>query len=63
MQIHEKVDRLDDALIDAKKVMTLDPSYPSIQTIVNKLQAKHDEKMNKLKDEALGKLKDLATQS
>lgn len=59
MQINEKADKIDEALADAKAIKEFDPSYPNINSIVNKLQIKHDEKMNKLKDEALGKLKDL----
>lgn len=59
MQINEKADKLDEALADAKKIREVDPTYPKIGSTVDKLQAKYDEKMNKLKDEALGKLKDL----
>ena len=59
MQINEKADKLDEALADAKKIREVDPTYPKIASTVDKLQAKYDEKMNKLKDEALGKLKDL----
>lgn len=59
MQIHDKADRFEEALADAKRVKELDASYPKIGSIVDRLQLRHDEKMQKMKDEALGKLKDL----
>ena len=59
MQINEKADKLDEALADAKKIREVESTYPKIESTVDRLQTKYDEKMNKLKDEALGKLKDL----
>jgi tetratricopeptide (TPR) repeat protein len=54
-QAYEKLDKLDEALADAKLVFEIDPSYPKISTIVEKLGKQCDEKLNKMKDEALGK--------
>lgn len=53
-QIYEKMDKLDEALADAKRVQELDPSYPKISSIVCRLELSSQEKLNKMKDEALG---------
>ena len=59
MQALEKLERLDEALVDAKKIKELDPSWPKINPTVDRLEKENAEKMEKLKTEALGKLKDL----
>ena len=58
-QVHEKLEKLEEALGDAKKVQELDPTYPKIGTLVRRLDEANKAKMEKLKDEALGKLKEL----
>lgn len=58
-QAYEKLDKMDEALADAKKVYEIDPSYPKIAVTVRRLEKTCEERMNKLKDEALGKLKEL----
>jgi tetratricopeptide (TPR) repeat protein len=58
-QAYEKLTKPEDALIDAKKVLELDPSFPKINATVRRLEVECDERMTKMKDEALGKLKGL----
>ena len=58
-QALEKLERLDEALADARKIQELDPSWPKIGATVSRLEAESAAKMEKLKDEALGKLKEL----
>lgn len=58
-QVYEKLEKLEEALADAKKVKEMDPNYPKISNLINRLDAANKEKMEKLKDEALGKLKEL----
>jgi tetratricopeptide (TPR) repeat protein len=58
-QAYEKLTKPEDALIDAKKVLELDPSFPKISATVKRLEVECDERMTKMKDEALGKLKSL----
>eukprot|EP01034_Spumella_vulgaris_P021405 gene21405-27435_t len=59
MQAYEKLDKIEDALADAKKVQELDSTYPKIGSTISRLQKLNDERMTKMKDEALGKLKEL----
>ena len=59
MQAYEKLDRVDEALSDAKLVQQLDASFPRIADKIQTLQVEHNARMEKMKDEALGKLKDL----
>ena len=59
LQALEKLERLDEALADARKIQELDPSWPKIGATVSRLEAESAAKMEKLKDEALGKLKEL----
>ena len=59
MQALEKLERLDEALNDAKRIQELDPSWPKIGVTVSRLEKESAEKMEKLKTEALGKLKDI----
>lgn len=56
---YEKIDRIDEALVDAKRMQELNPAFPNISVKVRALQAEHDKRLEKMKDEALGKLKDL----
>lgn len=58
-QANEKLDKIDEALTDAKSVQTIDPSYPKIAETVKRLDKLNAEKMEKMKGEALGKLKEL----
>lgn len=59
MQAFEHLERLDEALADAKKIQELDPSWPKISFAVERLEKENAIKMEKMKDEALGKLKDI----
>eukprot|EP01031_Cornospumella_fuschlensis_P022285 gene22285-27248_t len=59
MQANEKLDKVEDALADSKKILEIDPSFPKIAQNTARLQKQYDEKMEKLKNEALGKLKEL----
>lgn len=61
-QALEKLDRLDEALQDAKKILELEPADMDKRKLadnVYRLEKAHEKKMEKLKDEALGKLKEL----
>lgn len=58
-QAYEKLTKPEDALVDAKKVLELDPSFPKISATVKRLEVECDDRMTKMKDEALGKLKSL----
>lgn len=55
----EKLDRLEEAVTDAKAVAELDPAYPRIQATITRLEKLNEERMNKMKEEAMGKLKEL----
>ena len=55
----EKLERLEDALRDAKTVQQQDPTFPRIGELVSRLQRAHDKKLEDMKEEAMGKLKDL----
>jgi tetratricopeptide (TPR) repeat protein len=58
-QALEKLSRIDESLVDAKRVQELDPAFPQIDASVKRLQKAHDTKMEELKGEAMGKLKEL----
>lgn len=58
-QTLEILEKLEEALADAKNVKQLDPCYPSIDNLIQRLDMANKERTEKLKDEALGKLKDL----
>ena len=58
-QALEKLDRIDEALSDAKAVQSLDPHFPKISETVRKLDRLNNEKLEKMKTEAMGKLKEL----
>ncbi len=58
-QAFEKLNRIDEALVDAKRIQELDPTWPKIDVIIKRLQKTHDDKMEQMKDEAMGKLKEL----
>jgi tetratricopeptide (TPR) repeat protein len=53
-QAYEKLEKLDEALADAKKIQEIDTQYPKISSLVKRLEFSVQEKNNKLKDEALG---------
>ena len=55
----EKTEKTEDALMDAKKALELDPSNTNIKKTVARLQKLEDQRLEKLKEETLGKLKDL----
>jgi len=59
MQALERLERLDEALADAKRIQELEPGWPKIAQTVERLERENAAKMDKLKDEALGKLKEL----
>eukprot|EP00981_Chlorochromonas_danica_P010898 scaffold3532_cov182-Ochromonas_danica.AAC.1 len=59
MQAYEKLNKIEEALADGKKIQELDPSYPKIASTVLRLQRLYDEKMEKMKAEAMDKLKQL----
>ena len=58
-QALEKLDRIDEALTNAKAVQTLDPQFFKISETVKRLDRLHNERLEKLKTEAMGKLKEL----
>jgi len=56
---HEKADRTEEALRDAKQALALEPGNASIRKSVGRLQKIENERLEKLKEETMGKLKDL----
>ena len=58
-QIFEVMEKIDEALADAKSVKEIDPCYPSIDNLILRLTIANTKKTEKLKEEAIGKLKDL----
>jgi len=52
-QLYEKLDKLDEAIADAKRIKELDPLYPKISNLISRLETANQDKLNKLKDEAL----------
>lgn len=59
MSGYEKMDKLDDAISDAKAALVLEPRNAQIRSNVTRLQKLNEIKMEKLKEETMGKLKDL----
>ena len=58
-QIFEKVDKFEEALVDARNVKEIDPTYPAIEKLIHRLDVANKERTEKLKEEAMGKLKEL----
>lgn len=58
-QAQEALTNYDEALLDAKRCLELDPTNAVAAEAVPRLTRLAEEKMNKMKDEALGKLKEL----
>ena len=58
-QANEKLERIDEALQDMKRVQEMDKSWPKVSENIVRLQKLHDDNMEKMKAEAVGKLKDL----
>ena len=56
---YEETERIEDALVDAKEALALDPTNSSTKKTVARLQKLEDERLEKLKDETMGKLKEL----
>eukprot|EP00540_Astrosyne_radiata_P015567 CAMPEP_0116838276 /NCGR_PEP_ID=MMETSP0418-20121206/9121_1 /TAXON_ID=1158023 /ORGANISM="Astrosyne radiata, Strain 13vi08-1A" /LENGTH=198 /DNA_ID=CAMNT_0004468257 /DNA_START=24 /DNA_END=621 /DNA_ORIENTATION=- len=56
---HEKTDRIEEALQDAKKALQTNPGNANLRKTVDRLQKLEDERLEKLKEETMGKLKDL----
>lgn len=53
---HEKADRTEEALRDAKVAQALEPSNVAIRKSVDRLQKIENERLEKLKEETMGKL-------
>lgn len=58
-QLYEQTDKLDEALADYQKVLTLDPSVQEAQRAAIRLPPLIAERNEKMKEEMMGKLKDL----
>ncbi|XP_012220416.1 tetratricopeptide repeat protein 1 isoform X2 [Linepithema humile] len=58
-QLYEETDKLDEALEDFKKVLTIDASHTEANHAIRRLPPLINERNEKLKTEMLGKLKDL----
>jgi tetratricopeptide (TPR) repeat protein len=56
---HEKTEKTELALADAKQALECDPQNATIRKTAARLQKIEDERLEKLKEETLGKLKDL----
>jgi len=56
---YEATERVEDALLDAKEALALDPTNSSTKKTVARLQKLEDARLEKLKEETMGKLKDL----
>jgi len=59
LQAYEKLERVEEALADAKRIQELDSSWPKISATVDRLEKEQAEKLEKLKAETLSKLKDI----
>lgn len=55
---YEKSEKTEDALLDAKKALELDPTNATIRTSVARLQKIEDERLEKMKEETIGKAVD-----
>jgi tetratricopeptide (TPR) repeat protein len=58
-QAYEKTDKIEESLADSKKIKELDDNYPKINELISRLTIIHNERIEKLKDEAMDKLKGL----
>jgi tetratricopeptide (TPR) repeat protein len=52
---YEKSEKTEDALLDAKKALELDPTNATIRKSVARLQKIEDERLEKMKEETIGK--------
>lgn len=58
-QIFEAMERLEEALADATSVKEIDPCYPSIDNLIQRLDVLNKKRVEQLREEAMGKLRDL----
>lgn len=58
-KLYEQTDKLDESLVDFKRVVEMNPDCADAQMALVRLPRKIAERNEKLKDEMLGKLKDL----
>ncbi|KAM0933579.1 putative tetratricopeptide-like helical domain superfamily [Dioscorea sansibarensis] len=58
-EAHEKLDHLEEAIADMKKIMELEPSNDQARRTIQRLEPILAEKREKLKEEMIGKLKEM----
>ncbi|ONK61642.1 uncharacterized protein A4U43_C08F32080 [Asparagus officinalis] len=58
-EAHEKLDHLEEAIADMKKVTELDPSNDQARRAIRRLEPLAEEKREKMKEEMIGKLKEM----
>ncbi|XP_039144167.1 tetratricopeptide repeat protein 1 [Dioscorea cayenensis subsp. rotundata] len=58
-EAHEKLDHLEEAIADMKKIMELDPSNDQARRTIQRLEPILAEKREKMKEEMIGKLKEM----
>lgn len=58
-EAYEKLDNLEEAIADMKKVIELDPSNDQARRTIRRLEPLAAEKREKMKEEMIGKLKDM----
>lgn len=58
-EAHEKLEHFEEAIVDLKKILELDPSNSQAQRSIRRLEPLAAEKREKMKEEMIGKLKDM----
>lgn len=59
LQAAEKLDRIEEALNDLKKIKEIDSNFPKVNENIARLDKVYEAKMEQLKTETFGKLKEL----
>jgi tetratricopeptide (TPR) repeat protein len=57
--LHEKMERIDEALADTKAALLLDPGNRQIRAAVDRLQKMENERLEKLKEETMVRVKEM----
>ncbi|KAE8726278.1 NAD(P)-binding Rossmann-fold superfamily protein [Hibiscus syriacus] len=58
-EVHEKLERFEEAIADMKKILELDPANDQARRTIRRLEPLAAEKREKMKEEMIGKLKEL----
>ncbi|KAM1721268.1 hypothetical protein TB2_022368 [Malus domestica] len=58
-ETHEKLEHFEEAIVDMKSVLELDPSNDQAKMAIRRLGPLAEEKREKMKEEMIGKLKEM----